>query len=100
MRRGWKLAILSNCDRDLIATSLPKLGVEFDEVIVAEDVQSYKPAPGHWDRFDAETGADPPGTCMSARASFTTSSRVTIAAWRRSGSTAWASRPTRRPTAS
>jgi len=59
VHRGWRLAILSNCDRDLIATSLPKLGVTFDEVIVAEDVQSYKPAPGHWDRFDAETGADP-----------------------------------------
>ena len=49
--RGWKLVILSNCDRDLIATSLPKLGVEFADVIVAEDVGSYKPAHGHWQRF-------------------------------------------------
>jgi 2-haloacid dehalogenase len=56
--RGWKLAILSNCDRDLIATSLPKLGVDFDEVIVAEDVQSYKPAHEHWMRFAQLTGAD------------------------------------------
>jgi Predicted hydrolase (HAD superfamily) len=37
-RRGWSLAILSNCDRDLIAQSLPRLGVRFDRVIVAEDV--------------------------------------------------------------
>jgi 2-haloacid dehalogenase len=50
--RGWRLAILSNCDRDLIATSLPKLGVPFDDVIVAEDVGAYKPAPAHWQRFD------------------------------------------------
>jgi len=50
-RRGWRLVILSNCDRDLIASSLPKLGVTFDDVIVAEDVGSYKPAPGHWHRF-------------------------------------------------
>jgi len=51
--RGWQLVILSNCDRDLIASSVPKLGVEFADVIVAEDVGSYKPAPGHWRRFDA-----------------------------------------------
>lgn len=51
-RRGWRLVILSNCDRDLIASSVPKLGVEFADVIVAEDVGSYKPAPGHWRRFD------------------------------------------------
>ncbi len=50
--RGWRLVILSNCDRDLIASSVPKLGVEFADVIVAEDVASYKPAPGHWRRFD------------------------------------------------
>ena len=49
--RGWRLAILSNCDRDLIASSLPKLGAAFDDVIVAQDVGSYKPAPGHWQRF-------------------------------------------------
>jgi 2-haloacid dehalogenase len=50
-RQGWSLAILSNCDRDLIASSLPKLGAPFDDVIVAEDIGSYKPAPGHWRRF-------------------------------------------------
>jgi 2-haloacid dehalogenase len=49
--RGWRLVILSNCDRDLIAASVPKLGVEFADVIVAEDVGSYKPDPGHWRRF-------------------------------------------------
>jgi 2-haloacid dehalogenase len=54
--RGWKLAILSNCDRDLIASSLPRLEVPFDKVIVAEDVRSYKPAPGHWREFAEVTG--------------------------------------------
>jgi 2-haloacid dehalogenase len=51
-RRGWRLVILSNCDRDLIASSLPKLGVGFADVIVAQDVGSYKPEGGHWRRFD------------------------------------------------
>jgi 2-haloacid dehalogenase len=56
--RGWRLAILSNCDRDLIASSLPKLGATFDDVIVAQDVGSYKPASGHWQRFaDRHPGA-------------------------------------------
>jgi 2-haloacid dehalogenase len=57
-RRGWKLAILSNSDRDLIAASMKRLGVPFDLAIVAEDVQSYKPAHGHWERFFEATTAD------------------------------------------
>jgi 2-haloacid dehalogenase len=57
-RRGWKLAILSNSDRDLIAASMKRLGVPFDLAIVAEDVQSYKPAHGHWERFYEMTTAD------------------------------------------
>ena len=58
-RRGWSLAVLSNCDRDLIGTSLPRLGTRVDRVIVAEDVGSYKPEHGHWQRFNELTGADP-----------------------------------------
>jgi len=54
-RRGWSLAILSNSDRELIAASQRQLGVPFDLVVVAEDVQSYKPEHGHWRRFDELT---------------------------------------------
>jgi 2-haloacid dehalogenase len=56
--QGWRIAILSNSDRDLIAASIDRLGVPFDHVVVAEDVGSYKPAHGHWERFFTETGAD------------------------------------------
>ena len=56
--RGWKLAILSNTDRDLIAASQRQLGVPIDLAIVAEDVQSYKPAHAHWERFFEATTAD------------------------------------------
>ena len=56
--RGWKLALLSNTDRDLIAASQKQLGVPVDLAIVAEDVQSYKPAHGHWERFFEATTAD------------------------------------------
>lgn len=54
---GRRIAILSNVDRDLIATSIPKLGIIPDLIVTAEDVGSYKPAAGHWTRFAELTGA-------------------------------------------
>jgi 2-haloacid dehalogenase len=57
-RHGWRLAVLSNCDREHIAASARALGVAFDEVVVAQDVRSYKPATAHWERFFAITGAE------------------------------------------
>jgi 2-haloacid dehalogenase len=56
--QGWRLAILSNTDRDLIAASIERIGVPFDDAIVAEDVRSYKPSHGHWNAFYARTAAD------------------------------------------
>jgi 2-haloacid dehalogenase len=42
---GMELAILSNTDRAIMQHTLRQLeGVEFDEVIVAEDVRAYKPS--------------------------------------------------------
>jgi 2-haloacid dehalogenase len=57
--RGWRLAILSNTDRDLIEASMARIGVEFELAIVASEIGSYKPAPGHWREFLARSGADP-----------------------------------------
>lgn len=57
-RRGWKLVILSNSDRDLIEASIKAIGVPFSGAIVASEVGSYKPALGHWHAFYASTGAD------------------------------------------
>ena len=68
--RGWKLAILSNSDRDLIAASIGRIGVPFDHTVVAEDVGSYKPAHGHWERFFAATGADLAGHAHVAASLF------------------------------
>jgi 2-haloacid dehalogenase len=55
-RRGWKLAALSNSDRDFIDASLARIGVPFELAIVASEIGSYKPARAHWDRFFARTG--------------------------------------------
>jgi 2-haloacid dehalogenase len=56
---GWKLAILSNVDRDLIAGTARRLPVSLDLVVTAEEVRSYKPAPGHLRRFQELTAATP-----------------------------------------
>ena len=56
---GWKLAILSNTDPDLLAASREQIGVPFDLCITAREAGSYKPAHGHWHRFFEDTQADP-----------------------------------------
>jgi 2-haloacid dehalogenase len=57
--RGWKLAILSNTDRDFIEASMASIGVPFERAIVASEVGSYKPALGHWRAFESEVGRLP-----------------------------------------
>lgn len=56
--RSWRLVPLSNTDPDLLAASMEAIGVPFDGTVVAGEIGSYKPAPGHWrtfyDRFGAE----------------------------------------------
>ena len=56
--RGWKLAILSNTDADLLDASLLAVGVPVDLRIVASEIGSYKPAFRHWETFFRETDAD------------------------------------------
>jgi 2-haloacid dehalogenase len=58
-RRGWGLSILSNTDRDLIDASMVAIGIAFHPVIVASEIDSYKPARRHWDVFQDTTRADP-----------------------------------------
>jgi 2-haloacid dehalogenase len=57
--RGWKLAILSNTDRDFIEASMKSIGVPFELAIVASEIGSYKPAFGHWRAFEERTGRLP-----------------------------------------
>lgn len=56
---GWRLAILSNTDPDLLAASLKQIGVPVDVTITSAEAGSYKPSPGHWKQFYERTGADP-----------------------------------------
>jgi len=68
--RGWKLGVLSNTDDDYIAASQVQLGITFNEVVVAQEIGSYKPAPKHWDEFFARTRAPREGHVHVAASSF------------------------------
>jgi 2-haloacid dehalogenase len=54
---GWKIAMLTNCDDDLFAmTAARNPTLAPDLVVTAEQVGSYKPAFGHFARFEERTG--------------------------------------------
>jgi 2-haloacid dehalogenase len=49
LRRRFKLGVLTNCDDDLFAASGRRLDVEFDWVVTAQQVRSYKPNPHNFE---------------------------------------------------
>jgi 2-haloacid dehalogenase len=69
-RRGWKLGILSNTDDDFIAASQVQIGVPFDEIVVAQEIGSYKPAHRHWEEFFQRTRAPREGHVHVAASLF------------------------------
>jgi len=52
-KQGWKFALLTNCDRDIIALTQRRLPANFDAVVTAEDVSAYKPSPAHFRLFQS-----------------------------------------------
>jgi len=44
LKSKFRLAIISNVDDDLFAATRPQLGVNFDEVITAQNALAYKPS--------------------------------------------------------
>lgn len=64
---GYRLAILSNNDRDLLEETVARQRLPADLLVSAEEVRSYKPALAHWIRFLKVTGISPPeGTHVAA----------------------------------
>lgn len=43
LKKRYRLAAISNTDDDLIAGSLPSLGLDLDAVVTAQQAQAYKP---------------------------------------------------------
>ena len=73
LKRYFKLVIVSNIDRESFRHSNAKLGVEFDLIVTAQDVGSYKPAPGHFIRalaLLAEMGVDKNKVLHTAQSLF------------------------------
>ena len=74
LKRHYKLVILSNVDRAPFARSREKLGVDFERVITAEDVGSYKPDPRNFAAMLADIkaalGADKSQVLHTAQSVF------------------------------
>ncbi len=50
LKKNHRLVIVSNVDRASFLLTQKRLGAEFDAVVTAEDVQTYKPATAHFTR--------------------------------------------------
>lgn len=74
LKTRFKLAILSNVDRDGFAASNRKLGVAFDAIYTAQDVGSYKPASANFEymleRLEADLGLGPGDVLHTAQSLF------------------------------
>ena len=58
LKEHCKLAVISNVDDDLFAGTARALGVDFDVVVTAEQVGSYKPNLGNFHNAAARMGVD------------------------------------------
>ena len=54
--RGHRLGILSNIDDDLLAATRRHFTVDFELVVTAEQVRSYKPGHAHFERARGQIG--------------------------------------------
>lgn len=44
LHRRFRLAVVSNVDDDLFAATQPQLGLEFDQIVTAQQAKAYKPS--------------------------------------------------------
>lgn len=58
LKGRFRLGVLTNCDDDLFAASNARLGVDFDWVVTAQQVGSYKPAEANFQALFERLGAD------------------------------------------
>jgi 2-haloalkanoic acid dehalogenase type II len=58
LKTRFRLGVLTNCDDDLFAASNARLDVEFDWIVTAQQVGSYKPDERNFAALTARLGAD------------------------------------------
>ena len=73
LQRRYRLAILSNGDRDMLEAAKPHIGFEFDAVISVEAAGYFKPHRATYARACEILGVDPPA-CSSWRITRSTAS--------------------------
>ena len=49
LKASYRLGVITNCDDDLFAASHARLGIEFDWIVTAQSVGSYKPDPRNFE---------------------------------------------------
>jgi 2-haloacid dehalogenase len=59
LQQHYRLVILSNIDDDLFAAGEAALGIEFDEIITAQQVGAYKPGPAMFEALLKRCGCAP-----------------------------------------
>ena len=70
LKGRYRLAVISNIDDDLFAHSERKLGVEFDEVVTAQQVGSYKPSLENFSVAFRRLGRGPDGILHIAQSLY------------------------------
>jgi 2-haloacid dehalogenase len=58
LKTRFRLGVLTNCDDDLFAASNARLGVDFDWIVTAQQVGSYKPDERNFAALVERLGAD------------------------------------------
>ncbi len=70
LRRHYRLAILSNGDRDMLEAARPHIGFDFDAVISVEEAGYFKPHRATYARACEILGVDPAGVLFVANHAF------------------------------
>lgn len=70
LQRRYRIGILSNVDDALFDATLPRLGVELDWVVTAQQVGSYKPDPRNFARLLEVVGLPPQSVLHVAQSRY------------------------------
>lgn len=82
LQSRFRLAIVSNVDDDLFARTQQSIGIEFDEVVTAEQVESYKPGRAHFDEVLHRLALEPSQVIHVAQSLFHDIAPATALGWR------------------
>jgi 2-haloacid dehalogenase len=93
LKTRYQLAVISNVDDDLFATTVPKLGVAFDQVITAQQAGCYKPCAGIFELAEDRLGVSREHWLHVGQSIY----HDVIPAQSLGIATVWVNRPSRRP---